>query len=137
MVQYLGSGFGSSFISESGAIRYLSGDEAVRQAHNFLFTWLGYVGILGAVLGAIGLAIFGWTLKGGRGKAEAFGLSAYAGIVLLGLLGVVVESPFGYEIIFMALLIAQAAKRNQTHQDARDPDPGTFGRGHVSKGTMW
>jgi O-antigen ligase len=103
-----GEGFGASVIAESGALAHLSGDPTVREAHNFLITWLGQVGIVGTAL--VGLAVFRMVLSALRAVRHypSFALSPAlaAGLLLAALMGVIMESPFGYQTFVLAYAIA-------------------------------
>ncbi|WP_307109500.1 hypothetical protein [Rhodococcus sp. SORGH_AS_0303] len=104
----LGSGFGSQPIRDSGAIRYLSGNEQVRAAHNYAVTWYAFLGAVGVSLVLVALilsivAIFRGGLNVPRNVAIGRGLSV--AILAVGLGGVIMESPFGYITMAFALAL--------------------------------
>lgn len=119
----LGSGFGSSPILESGAVRYLSGDTSVRAAHNFLVTWYGFLGIGGVLFGLACLTLAATLVlraRSGNSIVAGVGAGLCAAIVLAGLAGVILESPFGYMNYAMGLAMAtQGSKTPATHVDPR------------------
>lgn len=114
-----GFGFGSFPIRDSGAIQYLSGDVAVRAAHNFFVTWFAFTGLVG--VGFVVLALVAWavatvpTAFRMRGT-NAIGLGLVVGVLVAAAVGVILESPFGY--MTFALAVAFAAQRQ-----GFSPDP--------------
>ncbi|WP_157411958.1 O-antigen ligase family protein [Agreia sp. Leaf283] len=109
-----GFGFGSFPIRDSGAVQYLSGDVAVRAAHNFLVTWFAFTGLVG--VGFVVLALVAWAVAtvpaafSMRGT-NAIGLGLVVGVLVAAVAGVILESPFGY--MTFALAIAFAAQRQE------------------------
>ncbi|WP_188755518.1 O-antigen ligase family protein [Microbacterium album] len=105
--RWFGYGFGSDVVMDSGALAYLSGNPAVRAAHSFFFTWLGFTGWVGVVLAALGLTAL--TLACLRRMRREMSSSLAAGtivsIIAAGFIGVLLESPFGYlTLVFFAAL---------------------------------
>lgn len=88
-----GEGPGTSPIGDSGAVRYLSGDPSVRAAHSWPLTAVAYFGVIGLLLWSGSVVLF---LLAARG-APLQGLVAgtVAAYLTSGLLGVIIESPFG------------------------------------------
>lgn len=105
-----GYGFGSNFIIESGAVAHLSGHESVRQAHNFFYTWLGLVGMVGAVLAMTMIALMlvdaARSSMGDPVRSLAFAVTS--AVVLASFVGVILESPFGYQTFLLGFAIAVA-----------------------------
>jgi O-Antigen ligase len=105
-----GDGVGSSFVVKSGALPYLSGDVTVRQAHCYVVTWLAEVGVLGLTLICTWLVIM--LLRSYRSAGAdftSFGIAQVVGILVTGLAGVVVESPFGYQSLVLGFCISSHA----------------------------
>jgi hypothetical protein len=109
---WFGEGFGSSVIARSGALAHLSGDPSVREAHDFLISWLGLVGLTGAAIA--GLAVVGILLVGlvaaARNRELVLAPAFAAGLVLAGSMGVILESPFGYQTFVLMFGIALSAR---------------------------
>jgi hypothetical protein len=104
-----GSGLGSQPVRDSGALAYLSGNEAVRAAHNFVVTWFAFFGTVGIL--CILAVILWWLIFSMRSAAKAPGLAGLGfalavAIVLAGLGGVIIESPFGYMCLILGVAIA-------------------------------
>lgn len=105
-VTWFGFGFGSNPILDSGAVRYLSGDPAVRAAHNFGVTWFAFTGLAGLIL--LGVALVAWftiaakNIRSGP-PAALIGTGLMSALVVAGLIGVIMESPFGYTTFAMAV----------------------------------
>ncbi|MGK0741645.1 hypothetical protein ACSHWG_07165 [Leucobacter sp. Z1108] len=96
---WFGTGPGGEPVWNSGAVAHLSGDESVRAAHSFIFTWLGFYGYLGVGIIVIALIILiahaicqSTRIRG----LNAVGLALTIGTIIAGLGGVIMESPFGY-----------------------------------------
>ncbi|TDT18500.1 hypothetical protein BDK89_4121 [Ilumatobacter fluminis] len=104
----LGDGFGSDVVRDSGAQALLSGSETVRQAHNVLFTWLGLVGLIGVSLVAVGVAIMCLvSFRGGRGSSrQAVTAALPVSLLATSLIGVVLESPFGYQVFVLSVVLS-------------------------------
>lgn len=104
-----GTGFGSQPVLESGAVAFLSGDPAVRAAHNFLVTWLAFLGVAGLICIVFALAV--WLLAAAKHAYLArgdsgIGFALALGLLLAGLGGVILESPFGYMSFVFAIALA-------------------------------
>lgn len=113
-----GLGFGSQPVLESGAVVQLSGDSAVRAAHNFFVTWFAFTGVVGvAMVGLIMLVVAVGGLRAQLGGQDATGAIAYCfamGTALAGLAGVILESPFGYATFALSAGIALRALPDAT-----------------------
>lgn len=106
---WIGSGLGQQPVLESGAVVFLSGDPAVRAAHNFLITWVAFFGISGIAI--IGATLVAWTLwsiaRARRARSfSALGAGLASSVIVAGLGGVLLESPFGYMSLILGLSIA-------------------------------
>ena len=102
-----GAGPGRAPLADSGALRFLSGSEDVRAAHNWFVSAIAYHGILGLSIWAAAIwAVVKLGFRSGRHKVlPVTGILAY---LICGSFGVIVESPFGSLPIsvFSALIIA-------------------------------
>ncbi|MGA1835718.1 O-antigen ligase family protein [Herbiconiux sp. 11R-BC] len=117
---WLGFGFGANPVLNSGAVRYLSGDPSVRAAHDNWVTWFAMVGLVGLCLAIVAFA--GWLGLAIRRAIKYRGLNSIGLGLAIGLLsaasaGVILESPFGY--MTMALAIALASQRGIDQADPR------------------
>lgn len=117
---WLGSGFGPDFLAESGASKYYEGVHTeVRSPHNFLLTVLARTGV-------IGLALFGWVafqavsdVRHLRRRSEPSPLGQVAALLvtmtlLVSLVGVVLESPFGAIPFYWAVGVLVATVCGET-----------------------
>ena len=113
--RWLGEGFGSSFVADSGALVHLSGDAAVRQAHSFVIGWFAMLGIVGAALalGAVVVVLIASLRRVRSTRAARIGAAIQVGLLFAALVGVILESPFGYMTYALAVALTFAA----------DPDP--------------
>lgn len=114
-----GTGFGSQPVLRSGAVDFLSGDPAVRSAHNFLVTWYGFIGPIGAGLAGLGIIVLlcGAYRRVGFNSAAAPALAGLAGLVLTAMAGVILESPFGYMtfVLLISLCFVHTPRPQETH----------------------
>ena len=89
-----GSGPGREMIFESGAYRYLSGAVEVRSPHSWVYGSLCRYGILGFLFWH--LMVYSYLKKSSRRSfPDATILSIIASVYVIGLFGVIIESPFG------------------------------------------
>ncbi|MCR2824241.1 O-antigen ligase family protein [Microbacterium sp. zg.Y909] len=115
-----GSGAGSHPIRDSGALIYLSGDPSVRAAHNFVITWFAMFGLIGVL--SVVLVLVVWALVAtGQARQQrglnAVGLALFVSLLVAGLAGVIVESPFGY----MPLILGMCCALLPTHSSVHTP----------------
>jgi hypothetical protein len=98
-----GSGFGSSVNLDSGAVRYLSGDPNVRAAHNFVVTWFGELGFIGTALAMtlVFCLLYLSRRPPGRSASWTVGRGLQLGLLAASLVGVILESPFGYMLFIL------------------------------------
>lgn len=88
-----GFGPGTSPVLQSGAVVYLSGREDVRAAHNWAVTAIAYLGVSGLVLWCVVIARH--LVVGTRGGNYTFAFTGVCLYLITGLVGVMIESPFG------------------------------------------
>ncbi|MGH4008768.1 MAG: O-antigen ligase family protein [Pseudonocardiaceae bacterium] len=102
----LGLGAGAEIVRDTGAVRYLSGDVAVRAPHNWWVHALVRTGYIGLLLWTTLLAT-GARLRSGRWKDRDAGFDTAMGALLMtsmcltSTLGVVVEAPFGSQVLLV------------------------------------
>lgn len=106
--RWLGDGFGSDFVAASGALRHLSGDASVRQAHSFVVGWIALLGLAGAALAFAALAalLIRSLSRLRTGRAARLGGAIQAGTLFAAAVGVILESPFGYMTAVLAVALA-------------------------------
>lgn len=104
----VGVGFGRDFLAESGASLALEGVyQKVRSPHNYVIGTLARLGVAGALLAMVVIGL-GWLLAVSALRRPGAPMTALAALVaislpVIGLLGVVLESPFGAIPYFWAL----------------------------------
>jgi hypothetical protein len=105
----VGVGFGRDFIAESGAAAALEGIyQNVRSPHNYVVGTLARLGVAGALLTAVVILMGWWWAMSTLRRRDADPPTVLACLVVVsipiaGLLGVVLESPFGAIPYFWAL----------------------------------
>ena len=118
----IGSGLGSQPVLDSGAVQFLSGDPSVRAAHNFTVTWFAFFGVVGVVLLVSVLVLWAFTglihARSERG-VPGLGVALVAGVVLAGLGGVIIESPFGYMTLILGIALSHQGPEPTSRSDAR------------------
>ncbi len=102
----LGLGAGAEIVLDSGAVRHLSGDEDVRAPHNWWVHALVRTGYIGLLLWTALLVTGGRLSSGHRtgrdvGFNKAMGALLMTSICLTSTLGVVVEAPFGSQVLLV------------------------------------
>lgn len=118
-----GSGAGSHPILASGALPYLSGNEAVRAAHNFVVTWFALFGLIGVIV-TVAVLLY-WFLRGLsnaralRGDAGV-GIALACGVAVAGTAGVILESPFGYMTFVFGLTLSMVRVERTSEQSSTD-----------------
>ncbi|MDJ0428024.1 O-antigen ligase family protein [Rhodococcus fascians] len=108
---YFGSGFGSNPVRDSGALQFLSGDPQVRAGHNVFVTWFAFLGVVGLIFAIAALACFvAASLAPGKPTVlmTTLGRAIMVGILLTAMVGVILESPFGYMTFTLACAMAIA-----------------------------
>ena len=109
--KYFGSGFGANPVRESGALQFLSGDPQVRAGHNVFVTWFSFLGVVGLIVAILALTCFA-AASFAAGKPivlmTTLGRAMMAGILLTAIVGVILESPFGYMTFTLASAMAIA-----------------------------
>ena len=122
----VGVGFGRDFIVESGSAAALEGEyQNVRSPHNYVVGTLARLGVGGAM--AVCLIIFlGWWLAWTALRQRPAPMTLLAALVALsmpvvGLLGVVLESPFGALPYFWALGQLAAQMSGRVSETAKTP----------------
>ncbi|BDZ62049.1 O-antigen ligase family protein [Demequina sediminis] len=115
--RWLGEGFGSSFVADSGALVHLSGDAAVRQAHSFVIGWFAMLGIVGATLAlsAVAAVLIASLRRVRTARAARIGAAIQVGLLFAALVGVILESPFGYMTYALAVALTFAADPDLDH----------------------
>lgn len=113
----VGVGFGPDFMMDSGAERDL-GTEGVRSPHNWFVGVYARLGIFGTALVTLVLAYaltHLWRIRRAVGSVELLTLAAtgLVALLLVGALGVVLESPFGAVPFWWFLGIIMSERRLQ------------------------
>jgi O-Antigen ligase len=132
----LGVGFGPDFLAESGAHVYLLGDvvaarDTVRSPHEYVLgSWarLGYLGLVPLLAVCFGALRRAWRFWPDRDELELFTALTVTALLLVALVGVVLESPFGAVPFFWSVGILAAdhrrRRREREERDAAVPRPG-------------
>jgi len=120
----LGERPGTEIVRDSGALTYLSGDPSVRAPHDWWVGCLARFGPVGLLLWlAMALSalsyrrsIVSWP-SGISRKLFAMSLALVASLLVASTLGVVIEAPFGSQILVLALALAvtAGAQRGESH----------------------
>jgi len=124
-LEWWGAGAGQDVIAQSGALQHLSGDPSVRQAHNFLVTWYAMFGLIAVAITAacIAVALIALFLPRNRQVVSPIGASLLVATVSIGLIGVVLESPFGYQTVILCLALNFTARAGDPNASGRQkPD---------------
>lgn len=114
--EILGLGFGTDYIQRSGAIEFLSGDPSVRQPHNFVVSWYAMLGAAGTLIVLLALGALLWQAARAyrASELEIFGWCVISGVLVASLVGVIMESPFGYSTFVLGIICASFSSSKHT-----------------------
>lgn len=117
--EYFGMGFGTDYIRLSGALEFLSGDASVRQPHNFLVSWYAMLGVVGTGIALLAIIVFILHARQTYNGSElhVLGWAIICAVFITSLVGVIMESPFGYSTFVLGLLLVTYNERERGDQE--------------------